>query len=167
MDLFASRVSSSCIFLLETRPIQHRQRCISGITGTQNGLCVPTLLADRSGSKGFNRQGYLDSYNTSMTCSTMVSTVSTNVNRVFTSFAPSRNSLTDSNREIHPFVAKRNFEFLPWTVSGKSYLQKAFQRTLPLLSEVKRSGGNYHYESSWRKWYNWCSKRKLIPLTVL
>ena len=41
-----------------------------------------------------------------------------------------------STKELHFLVEKGSFELLAWTVSSKSYLQKEYQKNLPLLSQM-------------------------------
>ena len=41
------------------------------------------------------------------------------------------------NKEIHPLTEKESLQLLAWTVSGKKYLQKEFQKNLTLLSQME------------------------------
>ena len=40
------------------------------------------------------------------------------------------------NKELHPLITKGNLQLLAWIISGKGYLQKKYQRNLPVLSQV-------------------------------
>ena len=45
--------------------------------------------------------------------------------------------LQDPNKELDPLISKGNLQLLAWIVSGKSYLQKEYQRNLPLLPQMR------------------------------
>ena len=45
--------------------------------------------------------------------------------------------LLGPNKETHPLVEKASLQLLAWVDSGKNYLQKEFQKNLPLLSQMQ------------------------------
>ena len=44
--------------------------------------------------------------------------------------------LQGPNKKHHPIITKGNLELLAWIVSGKGYLQKEYQREMPLLLQM-------------------------------
>ena len=56
------------------------------------------------------------------------------------------------------------------TTSGMDSLMERLQVELvledsvALITNARRSGTNAHYESAWRKWHSWSSKRKVYPI---
>ena len=44
--------------------------------------------------------------------------------------------LQGPNKELHPLVTKGNLHLLAWIVSGKGYLQREYERNLPLFSQM-------------------------------
>ena len=56
------------------------------------------------------------------------------------------------------------------TTSGVDSLMERLQvglvleDSVALITNARRSGTNAHYESAWRKWHSWSSKRKVYPI---
>ena len=51
-------------------------------------------------------------------------------------FSTADNLLIGPNRTKHHLIENGNSQHLAWTISGKSYLLKEFQRNIPSLSEM-------------------------------
>ena len=81
-------------------------------------------------------------------------------------FCPKSQFVWQVKKKRFILSAKGNLEILAPTVSVKSYIQKSFQRTifLSLILDSRKWGTNFHYKSSWRKYYNWYSWRKFDPI---
>ena len=44
--------------------------------------------------------------------------------------------LIEPNKQNHQLIENQNLQLLAWTVSGKSYLQKDYQKSLPSLLQM-------------------------------
>ena len=50
------------------------------------------------------------------------------------------NLLIGPNKKNNQLIEKQNLQFLAWTVSGKRYLQKDYQKSLPLYCKCQKTG---------------------------
>ena len=56
------------------------------------------------------------------------------------------------------------------TTLGKDSLRERLhekgvsEHSVALITNVRRSGTNVHYESAWRKWHSWCSQKEGDPI---
>ena len=46
-------------------------------------------------------------------------------------------SLKNAQREVHSLIANRTLRLAVWTISGKDYLRREFQKQLPSLLQVQ------------------------------
>ena len=67
--------------------------------------------------------------------------------------------------ENPPLIEKGKLRLLAWIISGKSFLQKEFQRTLQSLLQVPKGKVITHYESAWGKWDSWCNRKQVDPIS--
>ena len=126
------------ILFLENRPFQCRQGCVSSKLVPGSKLCLSPIQSDRtSTSKGPERKVNTNSYNAGMADSVLVSKSNGN-GYINTSSSPCyENLLSNPKKEIHPLLLNQSLRLLAWKVSGKSYLQKEFQRGLPISSPTQ------------------------------
>ena len=78
------------------------------------------------------------------------------------------NLLIGTNKQNHKLIEKKNLQLLAWTVSGKSYLQKDYQKCLPSLFQFPEGQG----QPLIRNWPGISGiagdlREKLIPLDAL
>lgn len=52
------------------------------------------------------------------------------------SIPKTRNLLLDPDQKVHPLVKNQSLQLVAWNVSGKNWLQKGFQKTLSLSSQM-------------------------------
>ena len=107
-------------------------------TGPGSKLCLSLIQSDRtSTSKGPERKVNTNSYNAGMADSVLVSKSNGN-GYINTSSSPCyENLLSNPKKEIHPLLLNQSLRLLAWKVSGKSYLQKEFQKGLPISSPMQ------------------------------
>ena len=101
-----------------------------------------------------------------MAQSLVVSTSSANVNRETNSDTSRKGSLngpkvgeefTHRDREIKT-SALGNFR-------QKLFAEGISKNATDLITGAKRQGSTSHYESAWRKWDNWCSRKQVDPIS--
>ena len=70
--------------------------------------------------------------------------------------------LKDPAGKLNPLVIQKSLRIEAWKTSGRTYLQKEYQKGSPTLSQKnRRTSLIKHYKSAWKKWCGWCSEREI------
>ena len=159
-------VTTSLIHCMEARPIHSGNRCNATAMDQEVSLCVPAILPNNSGtpqsSTRSNRED--DSCNPNMAYSGVVSSVIRNVNRQ-TPSAPKtkehslrsfRQTTSISDKQFHETSGVENFR-KTLSLSGIS------ETASHLIAGTRRESSTSSYESAWRKWVGWCSRKQIDP----
>ena len=159
-----------CIHRVETRPPQSRDRRNASDMVIPTPLCVSPILTDYQGTKqGETRQGTHDAdNNTYLANPAMVCRVVANVNEETGIAATQTWSSDKPSRSDPPTGKNRTLRLAVWKVTGKSLLQKEFQKRLPTLSQV--AGGRAQHLITNRPGESGLAgvlRDKLIHFTVL
>ena len=134
---FQSFPSSSSLCLLETGSIQQRQGCFPNALDSHERICFSPIFSNRQSlTQSFVRSSNVNFDNTSLANTVLVPSVTKALNSKPFNFAQSPDLLQGPNKEPHPLRTKGSLQLLAWIVSGKGYLQKEYQRKLPLLSQM-------------------------------
>ena len=129
------------LLFLETRPLQQGQRCIPNVMEIPKRVCFSTFQPNREGTEqGTSGPSSNFADNSSLAQSVVVFTSSTNVNRETNSNNSRKGSLNEP--KVGEAFTHRDREIK--TISGKSYLQKEFQKTLQTLSQVPKDKVQFH-----------------------
>ena len=160
--------SSSSIHVLENRPLQQRERCISGGMVPVSGICVFTVLFIRKGSeKDRSGESNDDVSGSSLANSNMVSAAFSNVNNGSYSNSIVPRSLTGSRGKKSPSSSKPEV-----TTGGLDSFRSRLEtegiskQASSLIAASRRKGTISHYESAWRKWSSWCSREQVDPFSA-
>ena len=155
------------LLFLETRPLQQGQRCIPNVMEIPKRVCFSTFQPNREGTEqGTSGPSSNFADNSSLAQSVVVSTSSTNVNRETNSNTSRKGSLngpkvgeafTHRDREIKT-SALDNFR-------EKLFAEGISKNATDLITGAKRQGSISHYESAWRKWDSWCSRKQVDPIS--
>ena len=164
----SSASPNSSLHVVETRTLQQKQGCFSDLMDTHEELYFTTILADRSGfEESGNRSRNFDLNNTNVADTVLVSTTPSNGSEK-PLLLPKTFNLLIPNQENHVLFEKGRLQLLGWTVSGKSYFLKDYQKNLSLLSQMPEERAKAHImnRSAVSRIAGVVGER-LIPLNVL
>ena len=157
--------SSSNLPVLETGSVQQRGRCLPTVVEKPKRLCISPILSHRESlEKSSDGHGHNNSDNTSLAKSSLVPKGSSNEYKKSNFDSQSRKPIIESGRPKTPSCDKQNT-----SVSGLGSFREKLsseglsEQAISLISDSRRKGTIRHYESSWGKWYSWCSERSLDP----
>jgi len=114
-----SVLPGSQVLFLENGPLQQRDRRLSTTLEASPGLCLSTVLPDRS---GLTKVAYRDPRLLQMSIK----------NPILLPQLP--DLLKDPLGNNHPLIKNYTLRLVAWTVSGNPFLQKAYQKNLQNLS---------------------------------
>ena len=150
------------------RRMKAKTECFSSIVQKKvDPRCFSTFQPNREGTEQGTsgpRSNFAD--NSSLAQSVVVSTSSTNLSRETNSNTSRKGSLngpkvgeafTHRDREIKT-SALDNFK-------EKLFAEGISKNATDLITDAKRQGSISHYESAWRKWDSWCSRKQVDPIS--
>lgn len=132
----------STAYILQTEPVQHWTRYLSiEKIVTKSSLKPSRALSDRDGE---GERGFEESIsrprdndnNTRMTRSVVVSTVAPTLVKEFNPFPYMDNLLMDPSDNLHTLIQESLLKLLTWTVSGRTCIQRGYQRMLLSLFQT-------------------------------
>ena len=157
--------STTNLPVLETRSIQQRGRCLPMVVEKPKRLRISPILSHREGAeKSSTGHGHNNFDNTSLAKSSMVPKSSSNEYKKSSFDSQSQKPTIESRRPKTPSCGKQNT-----SASGLGSFREKLsseglsEQAISLISDSRRKGTILHYESSWGKWYSWCSERSLDP----
>ena len=123
---FQSFSSSPSLCLLETVSIQQRQGCFSNVLDSQKRICFSPIFSNKQSlTQSFDRSSNVNFENTSMANPILVPSITKALNSKPFGFAQCPRFVTKLKQGTSSSNNKR-----------KGYLQKEYQRNLPLLSQM-------------------------------
>ena len=154
----------SCVCQLETRAWGSCHRCFQRKMGFSTDLPIPFLLYDQKMSqKNSTGSITLCPDHTSVEKQTLVSSHSVSLGR--TTMASSKttgSSETSRNQKNTPPVSSKKLQAGCMAHFRESLKKKGFSQKVSdiLLSSWRRKTAS-QYESAWKAWNSWCSKREI------
>ena len=141
------------LHLMETGPLQPRERCLPNFLDQQKGICFSPILSNRSGlRKDSVGPSNTDSSNPRMANTVVVHSAYANVNKLslFTSkYSKSfdRAKQTKSSVDRKTKLATLSMDSFKEKLSAEGLLEES----AILIANARRPGTVAHYESPWRK----------------
>lgn len=160
-----SVLPGSQVLFLENGPLQQRDRRLSTTLEASPGLCLSTVLPDRSGlTKVAYRESQIAADNASMADTSLVPKTTANVNKKpYSSATITRPPKGPIGKQ--PSTDKKLYS----QISGMDCVRKSLfaegisEESAKLIIQARRGGTRSHYESAWGKWCSWCSERQISP----
>ena len=110
---------------------------------TRKDMLFPIFSNRQSLTQSFVRSSNVNFDNTSIANTVLVPSVTKALDSKPFNFAQSTDLLQGPNKELHSLITKGNLQLLAWIISGKGYIQKEYQRNLPLLSQMPDDQANH------------------------
>ena len=144
------------ILLLETRSQKPGNRCFSTGLGSPEGVCLPTIFPDRPcTTKGAEGSSNSATHNTYLANPTMVPFSPKNVYQKSNSVTKVPACL-EKLKQLSPTYGMDS-------IRAKLIADGVSEDSAELILHSRRAGTLSHYESSWRKFHSWCSRREADP----
>ena len=134
---FSNLTPITHLYVMETGPLQPRQRCLPNFLGQQKRRCLSPILSNRSGlKKDLITPSNTDSHSPRMANTALVPSDSVYVNKESLVTSKYFKSFDRAKQKNHQLTENQNLSLLVWTVSGKCYLQTDYQKNLPSLLQM-------------------------------
>lgn len=158
--------SDSKILCLETRSLQHSNRCHAAELGSEVSICLPPLLIDPTNNlqnkKTVGSQSNID--NPMLAVTTLVSRPLSNVIKSAITSSNLSQPISKPCGGKTPTDPQQNIK-----VSGlDGYRQNLLKsgvsgNVAELISKSRRESSTANYNSSWNKWSSWCTGKQVDP----
>ena len=157
--------SSPSVLLTKDRSLQQRDRCFLSFLDISNGIRIPSFLSHRTCSEESpSQQSNLNINNTSLADTILVSSTTPNVNKKPSSIA------THSRSSKRPVGERSSSCHQSHTQIGgvdsirQNLIEEGLsEETASIIIQARRGSTRSHYESAWKQWNSWCSRRQISP----
>ena len=130
-------------------------------------ICFPSFLTDRKSSLKSQGRGINNDFgNSKLACTTLVQSNSRSVHKRTSTPAPVSGTFGRSQGTSTFSSIKQDFKTNGLKTFRKNLAEKGISNTAAnLISDSRRSGTTANYQSAWKKWVSWCSKKQIDPVT--